>query len=391
MKEESQASTSNEDRCDVDPYRILFPLGTFTGALGILLWFLFSKGLIRFYPRDAHGALMYFGFFYSFVVGFLMTAVPKMTGGLRASWTEIFIPLFLVLVQIALAIRNQIEVSANIYVAQILFLLFFVLRRVLIARRVPFEGFVFLPFAFLLTFMGFFLYRMEIVSFTQLLVLGGEGFLLHLIFGLGSRLIPVISRTPGALSPHQQADRNWSLFLPPLFLLQSSYWIQIFLYEPAGILLRVFAFLYALVFLFRVFKVPLQNGVLPWTLKASCLFMILSLMAALIVPDIGKGIYHVFLISGLLQVTLLIATRVMLAHGQKSLEYELTSWSLVGVVALIQVGALARFLFQLQFQSGWFTLVWTSVIGALLWWTIEFVRTLRPPQIKVYEWSGRAK
>ncbi len=221
----------------IAPYRILFPLGVLAGSLGLLLWILFQIRGINFYPRLAHANLMYFGSLWSFVAGFLMTAVPKMTGVKPANIAEIGSAAFLVFLQMAFSLRNSFEIPAAIFLLQTLFLLVFLFRRFIIKRKVPFEGFIFIPFAFAQVFLGLALHAAGKSELFYLFV--GEAFMLNLIFGLGSRLIPVLSRIPNALAP--DVHGNSKSFLSTLawaFFLNLGFCMQ--LYDPKiGLILKL--------------------------------------------------------------------------------------------------------------------------------------------------------
>src|SRR5436190_23904788 len=63
-----------------DPYRILFPLGILLGVMGVSVWPLYYFGLTEGYSGRAHAFVQTDGFLYSFIVGFLLTAIPRFTG-----------------------------------------------------------------------------------------------------------------------------------------------------------------------------------------------------------------------------------------------------------------------------------------------------------------------
>src|SRR5215207_5290588 len=66
--------------CRAEPYRLFFPLATLIGISGVSLWPLFFSGLHKFYPGIMHARMMIEGFLGAFVVGFLGTAMPRLTG-----------------------------------------------------------------------------------------------------------------------------------------------------------------------------------------------------------------------------------------------------------------------------------------------------------------------
>ncbi len=67
-------------RCAREPYRILFPLGTVLGFLGVAVWPLASLGWAPSPPAQSHPRLMIEGFVASFLLGFLGTSLPRLLG-----------------------------------------------------------------------------------------------------------------------------------------------------------------------------------------------------------------------------------------------------------------------------------------------------------------------
>src|SRR5689334_15899876 len=63
-----------------DPYRIFFPLGIILGLLGVSIWPVYYFGLTDGYSGRAHAFVQSDGFLYAFIVGFLLTAIPRFTG-----------------------------------------------------------------------------------------------------------------------------------------------------------------------------------------------------------------------------------------------------------------------------------------------------------------------
>src|SRR5262249_21503789 len=64
----------------IDPYRVFFPLGIILGAMGVSIWPLYYFGITEGYSGRAHAFVQTDGFLYSFIAGFLLTAVPRFTG-----------------------------------------------------------------------------------------------------------------------------------------------------------------------------------------------------------------------------------------------------------------------------------------------------------------------
>src|SRR5215471_8462635 len=63
-----------------DPYRIFFPIGILLGVIGVSIWPLYYFGILDGYSGRAHAYVQTDGFLYSFIAGFLLTAIPRFTG-----------------------------------------------------------------------------------------------------------------------------------------------------------------------------------------------------------------------------------------------------------------------------------------------------------------------
>src|SRR5258706_13137780 len=63
-----------------DPYRLFFPLGIILGVMGVMIWPLYYFGITEGYSGRAHAYVQTDGFLFSFIAGFLLTAIPRFTG-----------------------------------------------------------------------------------------------------------------------------------------------------------------------------------------------------------------------------------------------------------------------------------------------------------------------
>lgn len=357
------------------PYKLFFPLGVFCAVLGVGLWILFQVRAISFFPRMAHGQLMFFGFLWSFIAGFLMTAVPKMTATAHASYAEMFAPFAMVVLQIVFNIRNETNLTYVCLLVQNLALLFFLIRRLKSVQKIPFWGFIFIPTAFVILMIGL------VMSFffkdqTFMFILSGEAFVLNLILGLGSRLIPVISRLPNSLMPNQISEKK-SVGIEHigfLIFLNASYFIQLFLDYRIGVTIRLILLGYAMIKYFRIFDKPMQKTVVGFGLKMSLALFFISHIFLLLSPVYSLAAAHVLYIGGFSLLTLLIATRVILAHGGQTLEYEVSSKRTVFILVLLAFSSLGRYLIGANITSAWLLAVVALFIVAILIWISKFIQ-----------------
>lgn len=357
-----------------DPYSYLFPLGVLSAVLGLMLWWGFQLQWLSFFPRQAHANLMFFGFLWSFVSGFLMTAIPKMTQSRLATKFEISITVILVLTQWVLNLSAQIEAAYLIFVLQLCFLIYFVVRRFLIRKQVPFEGFIFLPFAFVVAFAGpLFLWLDPVSGVQKFYLLSGQAFVLNLICGLGGRLVPVLSRVPSALMP-DLAGVHSKYFELGLFALtlNISFMLETMGASQSAYLLRgTWLVIYAIRH-FKVLKRPTSRSFVGWGLRLATMLMVMGyLVLAMGITNILAGLHLVF-IGGFSLLTLMVATRVTLAHGRGNLEPELNSKAIVGVGASLIVSALLRWGAGIDYTSLLLSFAVLAFVFAVLLWLRRF-------------------
>jgi uncharacterized protein involved in response to NO len=361
-----------------DPYVPLFSVGALSIVVGIFIWIFFQHDLLRYYPKQAHGNIMFFGFLWSFIAGFVMTAVPRMTGAAVASVFEVLMAVCFSCLQLALNLGNFTNASLFLFFVQIIFLILFLSRRLLEKKQIPFEGFVFFPFAFLQGILGVGIFLIDDPSRTDLLyLLSGEAFALNLILGIGSRLIPVISRIPNALSPHARigaAKTTPALLLAIVFNL--SFYIQLFIREEWGVALRLVVVFYIAVKHLKLFSKGTSFSWVGLGLKIGLVFILLSYVGSLFHAN-PIATKHLLYLGGFALITLMVATRVMLSHGGESLDYEGHSKRIFLVIALMVVAVVFRFLAGSDIFSGLMTTSALAALGAIFIWFYKFFKTLK--------------
>jgi len=355
-----------------EPYTYLFPVGLLSAVLGAILWLLFQMQIISFYPRAAHGHLMYFGFLWSYIAGFLMTAIPKMTQSKSARSWEILVAIGLVCGQVFLNYTNQLEYVSFVTVAQMVFIIVFVARRFFMTQIIPFSGFVFLPVALVAGFLGSLI---QVWSFSQntivnLPIILNQAFVLNLICGLGSRLIPVLSRLPQAINPdvvdHKKQLKEIVLVL---VFLNLGFVFEAFNYFQLGSFVKFLSVFYISFRFFKIHQRPTVNTFLGWGLRVSIVTMLIGYLLSAILMELNSlATMHLVFIGSFTAITILISTRVTLAHGGLALDFELTTKTLVLVTLCFVISAISRMLAGLNVLSLYIvTSIAFYLLGLLLW------------------------
>lgn len=356
----------------IDPYRIFFPLGMFAGFLALALWFFFLFRWTAFYPRLSHGNLFFFGFFWSFVAGFLMTAIPKMTSTKPPNHFEVFGGVFLVFCQIAISLRSAETLAVGLFLLQQILLIQFLVRRFFLFRKFPFPGMIFLPLGFLSSLLGigwFFLTEQR----DLFILFAGEAFLANLILGLGSRLIPVISRLPGALTPAESGGKESPLWpYVCAVLINVGYLLEFSILPVIPEVVRILGFSVAIVVLLKLFSMPTRWTTVGVGFKISLLLFLMGQILAVVFPDYYLSMIHLTYLGGFFLVTVLVSVRVMLAHGSQPLSYEVSSIRVASIVGLVVVASILRLFVRAENQNLPIYISLIFVLISMLLWAHKF-------------------
>lgn len=367
----------------IEPYKILFPLGIILGIWGALVWIPFSFQFSDYYPGIHHAFFMIGGFLLSFAAGFLMTTMPKFTGTWPATKNEIsFVALPLVLLPFFSLLEQQILFYAALTIS-ISALLVFAAKRFKNKRGMPPEPFVFIGFglgtgwlgAILLLIQAFGFHSTNLFSFAKLLFL--QAFILCLVVGVGSRLVPAFTGWGPLLTmpfsekalPRKKAI-NLFLLLGIFFVV--SLFIEAFYDITIGRALRTVLISGILFFFWRIYKFPPVKTRVTWGLWLAAWSLLLGLWGATLNPALSIHYYHLTFVSGLSLMTLMISTRIILGHGGHGLKLESTSKSLWIIIILAILASLTRFaagVNQAMYLShlAYAAITWVVAIGIWGW------------------------
>ncbi len=310
-----------------EPYKGLFILGALCSIVGVGQWILFYLGIIAEYPIKTHSQIMILGFVFSYVSGFLMTAVPRMTGTQSASLLEKSIASGLVMLFMICSFLGHDPFTFLVSTGMFTFLISFFVRRKLKMkdRELP-TGFIFIPLGLVSGLTGSVLVLFSNFGFISVLALGKlflyEGFVLNLIIGLGSRLIPVLTRKSMALSPAEVNELSHQMFFTEAVVFNGSFLIEVFLSSELGILIRALTMSFVLLKNFRFLKPMSEKSNLGISISTAAFMFPLSYFLILFFPTYKMHLIHILYIAGIASLTFLVSVRVSLAHGGANLELE---------------------------------------------------------------------
>jgi uncharacterized protein involved in response to NO len=330
----------------IEPYRLFFPIGFVFALLGVAPWPLHAMGWLP-YPGAFHRALMMQGFELSFVVGFLLTALPGFTHGPRCHAVELALPA-LSLVAFAVAIFANLVVPAQAAFLLILLVLLVAAGRRVLGNRVgPPEEFLFVGFGLLLGLIGGWLqlaaalgpYEDPAPRFAERLV--SLGMVLSLVLGVGGLLVPVFAGMrnplviPKVAGPHERRGRR-GLYAALLAVLALAFVAESSGRPGLGAILRAAAASAIGLLVWKLWCLPGRRELPAFVLWGSGWLLLAGLWLAVLLPRNRVGVLHLVFIGGFGLLTLGIGTRVIVAHGKHPLEVERATLApaVIGAVAL---------------------------------------------------------
>lgn len=366
----------------IEPYRVLFPIGCVFAFWGVLIWNLYAVFPGSTYPGLLHPKMMVGGFLLSFVLGFLMTAVPKMTASFPARIWEIMIAGFLSISCGTAALANSPKAFDVSMLLAMSFLFSFGGRRVFARGKSVPEFFLLVASGLFAGFLGALaLTAFDFFSIENLQPIGKtllfDALILFLVLGIGCRLVPVIS---GVAIRASDTDRFKSLreFAIWALLVWSSYFIQFSGHGSLGLILRAGVVTTVAFRHWRLHKPIQSQSRLARLIRVSATLVPLGLLLAASLPAYGLHMMHLTYIGGFGLMTFTVASRVTLAHGRFDLSFETESKSLFALGLFFIIAAVVRVLAPFTGPNYMNSLeaaaaVW--VLGLTLW-CLVFVRKM---------------
>ena len=358
----------------LDGYRYFFPVGWGLGIWGVLLWILFPMGLVQ-YPGISHPDLMLGGFFLSFVCGFLMTAAPKFTSSFEPTIAEQRVAFGLIALLLASVVFFSKEFFYSVVFLLFSFLTLFLVRRFLNRKGNPPDAFLFVGVGVLsglLGSAGLLLHQLMdlpsfVAKFSRLLFL--QEYIFCLVLGVGSKLIPALlgwSASPQASG----GKRQIKIFSGLAILFVGSYVLEALGHFVSAQVLRTLVVAFVAFRFWKLHRKPERSGIQAWSLWASAWTLLLGQAGMIFFKSYRIHLLHVILVSGLALMTLMIATRVALAHGKHNLVLEKSSKTLLIGGFLISLAGLTRLSAGFAphiYQTHLLYASYTWIIGMAIW------------------------
>ena len=332
-----------------EPYRLLFPLGIAYALLAALLWPLHGAGWIA-YPATLHWTLMIQGFLHSFVIGFLLTAMPAFLHGDKAKPWETAVAVMAMLTFGAAAVAGWTIAAQAAYLVTILLVVLAGVRRLPHRRGDPAEEFVLvaLGFAFALAGatasigIGAGWWEDRAPRFT--LHLFTEGMMLSVVLGVGALLVPTFSgmtrpmAIPFLAKPGERRPRR-ALYALVIALLIAAMVFEGAGHAALGARIRLIPTVTMLLLVWKLFRVPQRRDLFSMSLWIAGWFVLAGVSIAALFPTRSILGFHFMFLGGFGFLILGIATRVIVSHGGYGLgsEGQILCWDTVAGIGLALV------------------------------------------------------
>ena len=373
-----------------EPYRIFFPLAILCGMLGIGHWFAYATGWIDRYSGFMHASIQMQVYMICFIAGFLMTAMPRMSGTAPASWFETCGLVSLILGILTSLIFSNWLIANSLFVTALVWLLLFGFSRVKTchssAKIKPPVEFVWVPIALLHGIVGSILLMTGTSKITDTwTILAGksmvqQGIVLAIVLGVGGFLAPRLMGTFKVVKPasspcceiKQAKDRKRVQFL---HLLAGLVLLSSFLLEGFGLLRMAYGMRAVLVTCIMLWTrslalKPLMHEQYVRLLWFALWMVFLGSWAAFLFPDHRVAMLHFVFLGGYSLMTFTVATMVIASHAGRR-EKLMRSSKILSFLALsIGFAALLRVISSF-FPDRYFLLLGLSalcwLIGAFFW------------------------
>lgn len=313
-----------------EPFRLLFPLGAVSGLLGVGHWLAYAAGWSPSYSGFYHASLQVGVFALCFILGFLMTALPRFLSAPPASHAELGVVLALLLAQpILLSLGRWVE-AEGCFAALLLALAIFAGRRALARRAAepPPTEFVWIPIALLHGLLGAALLMAAQVGTAPawMLAVGRpmvqQGFLLGMVVGVGGFMAPRLmghAATPALTSSPDDVRRSrqrrvaWHAAAGAVFF--SSFWLEGFGVVGPAYLLRAAVVTAVFVAAGTFPRPPRVSDLYVRLLWAAVWMIVLGLWGAGLWPRHRAAMLHLVFLGGVSLMIFAVGTMVVLSHA----------------------------------------------------------------------------
>jgi len=339
-----------------DPFRLLFPVGTLIGILGVLMWPLYVWNFTHVYPGIMHSRIMVEGFLTCFVIGFLTTALPRLLDVPRVGLGE-SLGFAAALMATALAhFLGWTLLGDALFFLTLSALVLALAIRAIFRKDTPPPAFVLVAMGLLSALIGSAVLLLAQVvpesvsptASTTARLLLNQGYLLLPIMGIGAFLLPRFFNLPN------RQNFPESLALPPGWKLRALFAmccglavIVSFVLEATGNLRTGCGLRAVAVLIYFIREVPVHQagfggGTLALGLRIALFAFPCGYGLMAISPDRISSYLHIIFITGFSLLTFVVASRVVLGHSGQSDKFRAPLHAVRVMLALVTLAMLTR-------------------------------------------------
>ena len=366
-----------------EPYRLFFPLAAVLGALGVGHWILFWQGLLPGYHGEAHALTQSQSFLMAFVVGFLMTMLPRRLSAPPARPAEVAACVAGLVGTALFGFLGQWLLSQACALAVVAVLMAFGAkrRRAAPGRKLP-DAFVLLGAGLVFGVTGSILVSLQQFGPPAWTISVGRGLVqeaqfLALILGAGHMVLPILGGhvPPGDGEDSPRGRRTRALH--GLVALAIGAGVVVERLSPdhlglvrLGILLRAGAFLVDSFACMHAFRLPRVPGLHRRIALLAYWLVPTGLLLAAAIPGKRIAALHVTFIGGFALLSFAVAAHVIASHGGFAGIVAGRPWAVWGFGALFLLSMATRvsadFLPKAYMDHlGWASVTW--MLALLLW------------------------
>jgi uncharacterized protein involved in response to NO len=363
-----------------DPYRLLFPLGVFLAWAGVGQWLLFTFGVTPEFRVVFHAMVQIQGFLGCFVAGFLLTFIPRRTmTDPPAAWQTLWAAVNPVLLAV-FAWQGRWAVAQVFWLLQLGLLGQFAFSRIRAAagKRPVVPSLIWIPAALAIGLGGALLTPFPgWHDVGRALVL--EGFVTALVIGIGSMLVPVITRAQAPLAPGLPGRwYRWHVIAVAIFVASFFPPLASGLDGRGGYLLRLVIVGWVLVWGAQLWRRPTQPGlnrrlvmIAAWCVPSG--YLLLSAW-----PTHRSMGLHVLFLGGFGLLAFSVGHHVLMAHSGRGRWIAGSSAGTWGLLLCIACSLTARLAMQFDPMRylQWMTAATIFFLAAGALWLVEAFRPM---------------
>lgn len=345
----AEASLPWTERVRRDPFRVFFPLGVLAGVLGVGHWAIWTSGWPVGMIGYLHPMLQSQGFLGFFVVGFLMTALPRFTGADYARPWEVALAAAGGLAFLAAALSERWVLAQAAFLTMLLTVPACAAARFKSATKPIPPSFVLIGFGMLHAVVGTLLMAATRMGQTDFALFRSgrqmvqTGFLLCIVLGVTAKLAPfLLGHAEDPRAPPGPGAVRLAEVLPHGFT--GALLLATFLAEPAAPswmrAIRAAAATLHLVRFAGIARLPKKKSVTILLFWTACWMTPLGLWLAALFPARAVAFMHVTFIGGFSLMIFSFGLLVVLSHSGRAVLLNGPLWPLRIAGPLI-LGALA--------------------------------------------------